>query len=137
MTDIKNYQLKNKWDGLAQHIASVVHNNTDITILTIFSTLTEVSVYSVYYLVVKGIKAITLEFIGGIDAYYTKQIFDNSAGNFVTLFATHGEIGYKMLMFICYKISTEFSFFLFVFHTMAYLSFIKNNGKSTCCSSSS
>lgn len=65
------------------------------------------------------------KFIGGIDAYYTKQIFDNSAGNFVTLFATHGEIGYKMLMFICYKISTEFSFFLFVFHTMAYLSFIK------------
>lgn len=26
----KDYQLKQKWDGLAQHIAAVIHNNTDI-----------------------------------------------------------------------------------------------------------
>lgn len=35
----KDYQLKQKWDGLAQHIAAVVHNNTDITIVTIFPKL--------------------------------------------------------------------------------------------------
>ena len=39
-----NYKLKNKWDGLAQHIASVIHNNTDVTILTFFCNLSEVSV---------------------------------------------------------------------------------------------
>ena len=38
------YELKQKWDGLAQHIAGVIHSNTDITVLTIFSTLAEVSV---------------------------------------------------------------------------------------------
>lgn len=66
----KNYILKQKWDGLAQHIASVIHSNTDITILTLFVNMAEVSVYSVYYLVVRGIKSLMQAFIGGIDAYF-------------------------------------------------------------------
>lgn len=70
----KNYQLKQKWDGLAQHIAAVVHNNTDITILTFFTQIAEVSVYSVYYLVVKGIKSIIQAFTGGIDASFGDMI---------------------------------------------------------------
>ena len=77
----KNYHLKNKWDGLAQHIASVIHNNTDITILTIFTNLVEVSVYSVYYLVIKGINSLMQSFAGGIDASFgdmiAKKEYDN------------------------------------------------------------
>lgn len=76
--DLKNayldYKLKQKWDGLAQHIAAVVHGNTDITILTIFMPIVEVSVYSVYYLVVKGIKSIIQAFTGGIDASFGDMI---------------------------------------------------------------
>ena len=70
----KNYKLEQKWDGLAQHIAAVVHNNTDITVLTIFSKLTEVSVYSVYHMVAKGIKSIVSAFTGGIDASFGDMI---------------------------------------------------------------
>lgn len=69
-----NYRLKNKWDGLAQHIAAVIHGNTDITILTIFSSLAEVSVYSIYYLVVKGVNSIIQAFTGGIDAPFGDMI---------------------------------------------------------------
>lgn len=65
-----NYKLENKWDGFAQHIASVIHNNTDLTLLTIFCNFIEVSVYSVYYLVVKGIKAIIQSFSDGMDAIF-------------------------------------------------------------------
>lgn len=65
-----NYKLKQKWDGLAQHIASVVHSNTDIAVLTILSNLKEVSVYSVYLLVVNGIKNLTLSLRNGIDALF-------------------------------------------------------------------
>jgi len=60
-------------------------------------------------------------FVGGVDAYYTKQIFDNSAGRFDLLLLTHGEIGFKILMFICHKVSSQYTFFLFVFHTIAFL----------------
>jgi len=70
----KDYNLKQKWDGLAQHIASVVHNNTAVTILTIFTHITEVSVYSVYYLVVKGIKSLIQAFTGGVDAGFGDMI---------------------------------------------------------------
>ena len=64
------YAIKQKWDGLAQHVAAVIHGNTDIMVLTIFSTLKEVSVYSVYMIVIKGVKNIIQAFNNGIDASF-------------------------------------------------------------------
>ena len=73
--DVKEeYNLKQKWDGLAQHIAAVAHNNTDITILTIFTNAKIVSVYSVYSLIISGIKNLILSFISGIDASFGSMI---------------------------------------------------------------
>lgn len=63
-----NYNIKNKWDGLAQHIASVINTNTDVIILTMFCNTVEVSVYTVYLLVMNGIKNLIQAFTGGIDA---------------------------------------------------------------------
>lgn len=76
-----NYKLKQKWDGLAQHIAAVIHGNTDITILTFFTTLAEVSVYSVYYLVIKGIKSLIQSITGGLDATFGDIIAKNEKVN--------------------------------------------------------
>lgn len=76
-----NYKIKQKWDGLAQHVAAVIHNNTDITILTFFCSLTEVSVYSVYYLVVAGIRKIIEAFSSGIDASWGDMIAKNEYEN--------------------------------------------------------
>lgn len=69
-----NYQIKQKWDGLAQHIAFVIHNNTDVVILTLFSSTIEVSVYSVYLLVVNGVKNLVHSLVGGIDASFGDMI---------------------------------------------------------------
>lgn len=41
--------IKQKWNGLAQHLATVILENTDVLVLTFFSTLSSVSVYSVYH----------------------------------------------------------------------------------------
>src|SRR5699024_6872049 len=46
--------IKQKWNGVAQHIAAIVLDGTDIIVLSTFSTLSNVSIYSVYYLVVSG-----------------------------------------------------------------------------------
>jgi len=73
----KDYKLENKWDGLAQHIASVVHGNTDIAVLTIFSNLIEVSVYSIYAMVISGVKNFVEALIGGIDATFGDMIAKN------------------------------------------------------------
>lgn len=48
--------IKQKWNGLAQHLATVILENTDVLVLTFFSTLSSVSVYSVYHMVTNGIK---------------------------------------------------------------------------------
>lgn len=97
----KNYKLKNKWDGLAQHIAAVIHGNTDITILTIFCNLAEVSVYSIYYLVVKGVKSITQAFTGGIDASFGDMIAKGENKNLNKKFNLY-EIFYFTIITIIY-----------------------------------
>ena len=75
------YELKQKWDGLAQHLAAVIHGNTDITLLTLFCSLEEVSVYAVYYLVVKGVKSIIQAFSSGIDSLFGNMMANGEHEN--------------------------------------------------------
>ncbi len=77
----KGFKLKQKWDGFAQHIASVIHNNTDVAILTLFSNVAEVSVYSVHMLVVNGIKKLVEAIMGGIDAAFGDMIARDEKDN--------------------------------------------------------
>ena len=60
--------LKQKWNGLAQHIASVVQGNAATVVLTMFSTLENISIYSVYYLVAHGIRQIIVSLNTGVKA---------------------------------------------------------------------
>ena len=60
--------IKQKWNGVAQHVASVVLNGTDVIVLTMFSTLSNVSIYSVYYLVVSGVKTLFMSITDGFQA---------------------------------------------------------------------
>lgn len=60
--------IKQKWNGIAQHIAAFVLDGTDIVVLSLFSTLNNVSIYSVYILVIKGVKQLFLSMISGFDA---------------------------------------------------------------------
>ncbi len=48
--------IKQKWNGIAQHISAVVLEGTDTIVLTLFSTLSNVSIYSVYFMVIAGVK---------------------------------------------------------------------------------
>jgi len=61
--------IKQKWNGLAQHIATVVLGNTDTTVLTFFSTLSNVSIYAVYHLVVNGMTQLLQSVSIGIKAF--------------------------------------------------------------------
>ena len=64
----KEEPIKQKWNGIYQHIASVILNNTDVVVLTFFSTLANVSIYNVYSLVVLGVKNIVLSLTSGIQS---------------------------------------------------------------------
>lgn len=60
--------ITQKWNGIAQHISAVVLERTDSVVLTLFSTLTYVSVYSVYYMVISGIVQIYTALTSGLPA---------------------------------------------------------------------
>lgn len=97
----KNFELKQKWDGLAQHIAAVIHGNTDITILTIFENLAEVSVYSVYYLVISGVRKIINSFTSGIDATFGDMLAKNEHENLKKKFGMY-EVLYNTISTIAF-----------------------------------
>lgn len=62
-----NSVIPQRWNGVAQHIAAIVLENTDVIVLTIFSTYTDVSIYSVYYLVIKGIQLLIYSTAKGVE----------------------------------------------------------------------
>lgn len=62
--------ITQKWNGIAQHLASFVLTSTDNIVLTIFSTLGNVSIYSVYNLVVNGVMTIISSLSNGFYAFF-------------------------------------------------------------------
>lgn len=60
--------IKQKWNGIAQHVAAVVLDSTDIIVLSIFGTLNDVSVFSIYFLVVNGVKQLFNSLTSGVQA---------------------------------------------------------------------
>lgn len=79
--NIKNIKeeivLKEKWDGLAQHIAYVIHTNTDILILSLCTRISEVSVYSIYIMIIDGVKKLIQSLDNGIEATFGDMIAKN------------------------------------------------------------
>lgn len=101
------YKIKQKWDGLAQHLAYVVHSNTDVVILTIFSNTTEVSVYSVYLLIVNGVKNLVQAFTGGVDASFgdmiakgEKKSLNNSFKIYELFYTTIATIAFATILLV-------------------------------------
>lgn len=69
--------IKQKWNGLAQHIATVVLGNTDTVVLTLLSTLENVSIYAVYHLVVNGVRQIVVSMTNGMQAMLGNMLAKN------------------------------------------------------------
>ena len=53
-----NQLIKDRWNGFAINLVAFIHFSTDVTIVTLFTDLQTVSVYSVYALVTSGLRAI-------------------------------------------------------------------------------
>lgn len=60
--------IKQKWNGVAQHVAAVILTGSDTVVLTIFSSLANISIYAIYNLPVFGAKLVIMSMISGIEA---------------------------------------------------------------------
>lgn len=94
--------LKSRWDVMWHSIANIVHDNTDLVVLTVFADVKQVSVYTVHYLVINGLYKILSIFTSSLEAAF---------GN---MFAKkENETAYKNLefyeFFMCAFVSVVFS----------------------------
>ena len=78
--------ISQKWNGIAQHISSVVMTNTDSIILTFFSTLSSVSIYSVYYMIVNSIYNLIYSLTNGFQSALGNLIAKNKLKEAINLF---------------------------------------------------
>lgn len=66
---VKGEPIKQKWNGVAQHVAYVAMENTPTVVLTFCLTMASVSVYNIYYLVVNGIKGVITSAVSGMQSF--------------------------------------------------------------------
>ena len=103
--------VEQKWNGVAQHVAAIVLDGTDVVVLSIFSNMYAVSVYSVYLIVVSGIKSLILSCFNGIGSLFgelwAKKERESLNGYFSFVeWIVHG---LSMLMWCCtYKLIVPF-----------------------------
>lgn len=69
-----------KRNGIIQHISYMICENTDVAVLTLFSTLSNVSIYSIYYFVLNSIKSLINAGTTGIQAMFGNIIAKNEMG---------------------------------------------------------
>lgn len=69
-----NNALSQRWYAFAHQIAYFVNTNTDIMVLTAVSSLINVSIYSVYYLVINGITKVLKNSIQGVVSAFGDMI---------------------------------------------------------------
>lgn len=69
-----NQAISQRWDAFWHQVASFVMLNTDVIVLTIFTNMLQVSIYSIYNLVFNGIKRIITSFSNGLEAAFGNMI---------------------------------------------------------------
>lgn len=74
-----NSVLSQRWDAFAHQISAFVHSNTDVVLLTLFSNLYQVSIYTVYTMVTNGIRKFVNICSNGIDAAIGKLLARNES----------------------------------------------------------
>ena len=98
-----NTGIKNRGAVAFHSIANIVHTNTDLVILTVFTDAKIISVYTVYYLVLGKIKSIMNVFTQGMEAAFgnmwVKKEYEALDKNFHTFeFSLHL---FTSIMFSC------------------------------------
>lgn len=69
-----NLAISQRWDAFWHQVAIFVMNNTDVMVLTVFSNMKVVSVYSVYNMIVNGLKRAVYSFSNGLEAAFGNMI---------------------------------------------------------------
>ena len=70
--------IKQKWNGIAQHFAAMVLKDTDVVVLTLLSSLENVSIYSIYNMVIYGVETLVESVVGNFTAVFGELLAKKS-----------------------------------------------------------
>ena len=83
---VKKSPIKQQWNGVAQHLAYLIQDKTDIIVLTCFSTLGQISIYAIYYMIISGVKAFVYASTAGFSSLIGNMIAKNEIEKLKNLF---------------------------------------------------
>lgn len=76
-----NSLIAQRWNGFAINLAFFIHTCTDITVLTIFSDLNMISVYSIYCLIISRVSSFIHSIASGIEPTIGQAYAQNAKEN--------------------------------------------------------
>lgn len=79
--------ITQKRNGIIQHIAYMIYENTDIMVITVFSSLKNVSIYTIYTLATNSIKQIIISATTGIQALLGNLIAQKEQEKLTSIFS--------------------------------------------------
>lgn len=97
--------IKQRWSALARHIAFYIHSNTDVVILTLFTSFSTVSIYSVYQTVVNGLNNLVAGVISNTEATFGDLLAAGETELFKKEF-TAVDLLSKMISTVCFATCT-------------------------------
>ena len=90
--------IKSRWDAFAQQLAHIMNNNVATIVMTFFVSLSEISVYSIYYMVSRNVTNLFSSALNGVKATFGNMIARGEQGNLQKRFSN--------VEFIVYTCST-------------------------------
>ena len=69
--------LKQRWDAFIHQLSAYIYSSTDVILLTLFTDLYTVSVYSIYYMIVDGIRKFAMTLLSGMEALFGELLAKN------------------------------------------------------------
>lgn len=102
-----NSALSKRWSAMAHQLAGLIVYNTDITLLTLFGSLVQVSIYSVYNLVFQKLyEFLTNIFSSGTLASFGQLMSENKKESLLRNYDLY-EYGYYMIVTFVYGVSAS------------------------------
>lgn len=97
---IKNIRLdidpiEQKWEGFAQHTSAVINNNIDVVLLSIFTSMTMVSIYNIYSLVTTSLQNLITSLSVGVESSWGNYLAKGQVNSFIQSFKK-----YETVLFI-------------------------------------
>ncbi len=98
-----NLAIKQRWDAFAHNTAAFVTNNTTVMVLTLFTDIKLVSVYSVYNMILSPLRTLISSLSSGVEAAFGNMIARGEQDNLKKSFESFATVIFiaSAFVFVC------------------------------------